>query len=64
MIELTRYTIKPGKTQQVDQWIKLIRENSQTEKDEQVREGEKMLVETIFRQKEGDKEYLYWFHIQ
>jgi uncharacterized protein YndB with AHSA1/START domain len=64
MIELTRYKIKKGKSGRVDEWMKLIRDNAKTPENLATLDKEKMLIETIFREKLGVDEYLYWFHIQ
>ncbi len=52
-----------GKTcQHTDEWMKYIEENM----DDALLtlEGEKMYVETIFREQEGNHEYLYWYSVQ
>ncbi len=60
--ELTRFRIKPGKSEVVDEWMKFLNDNMSevllTLKDE------KMYVESIFREKAEDAEYLYWFSVQ
>ena len=61
-VELTRFQVKEGKSAVVDEWLKFLNEHM---KDVLVTlEGEKMFVETIFREKLEDKEYLYWYSIQ
>lgn len=46
----------------LDEWINYIQEHMD---DVLVTlEGEKMFVETIFREVEGDHEYLYWYSVQ
>ena len=60
--ELTRFRVKKGKSKTVDEWMKFLNENM---KDVLVTlEGEKMYVETIFRENLNGDEYLYWFSIQ
>lgn len=61
-VELTRFRVKKGKTEQVDEWLKFLNENI---KDVLITlEGEKMFVETIFREQLNGDEYLYWYSIQ
>ncbi len=61
-IELTRFKVKEGKTEVVDQWLKFLNENM---KDVLVTlEGERMYVETIFRETLNGDEYLYWYSVQ
>lgn len=61
-VELTRFKVKEGKTEKVDEWIKFLNENM---KDVLVTlEGEKMYVETIFRERLNGTEYLYWYSVQ
>lgn len=61
-VELTRFRVKKGKSERVDEWLAFLRENM---KDVLVTlEGEKMYVETIFREQLNGEEYLYWYSIQ
>ncbi|WML42801.1 DUF6176 family protein [Neobacillus sp. PS3-40] len=61
-IELTRFRVKKGKSEQVDEWLKFLDENM---KDVLITlESEKMYVETIFREHLFGDEYLYWYSIQ
>ena len=61
-VELTRFKVKKGKTEKVDEWIKFLNENM---KDVLVTlEGEQMYVETIFRETLKGTEYLYWYSVQ
>ncbi|MFS0783929.1 DUF6176 family protein [Bacillus sp. 1P06AnD] len=61
-VELTRFRVKQGKSNVVDQWMALLNEHMPevllTLKDE------KMYVESIFREVAEDAEYLYWYSIQ
>ncbi|SEB21298.1 DUF6176 family protein [Bacillus nitratireducens] len=61
-VELTRFKVKQGKSQRVDEWMEMLNEHIDqvllTLKDE------KMFVETIFREKRKDGEFLYWYSIQ
>lgn len=62
IVELTRFKVKDGKTHKVDEWMKFLNDNM---KDVLVTlEGEKMYVETIFREKLDGNEYLYWYSVQ
>ena len=60
--ELTKFKVKEGKSGLVDEWIEYMRDNM----DDVLLnlEGEKMYVETIFREVFMDVEYLYWYSIQ
>ncbi|MRI84448.1 hypothetical protein GIY09_00845 [Aerococcaceae bacterium WS4759] len=61
-VELTRFRVKPGKSQQVDEWLAFLNGNMQ---DVLVTlEGEKMYIETIFREILNGEEYLYWYSVQ
>ena len=61
-IECTRFRVKPGKTEIVNEWLAFLNENME---DVLVTlEGEKMYVETIFREVLNGEEYLYWYSIQ
>lgn len=61
-IELTRFKVKAGKTEKVNEWLQFLNENM---KDVLVTlEGEKMYVETIFRETLEGNEFLYWYSIQ
>lgn len=61
-IELTRFKVKEGKSEKVDQWMQLLRENLPAVL--KTLDQEMMYVETIFREKENNSEYLYWYSIQ
>lgn len=61
-VELTRFRVKKGKSDRVDEWLRFLNENM---KDVLVTlEGEKMYVETIFREHLYEDEYLYWYSVQ
>lgn len=61
-VELTKYRVIDGKSAVVDEWLTFLNENM---KDVLVTlEGEKMYVETIFREVLDGHEYLYWYSIQ
>lgn len=61
-VELTKYRVKPGKSERVDEWFKYMHDHM----DDVLMnlEGEKMYVETIFREKFDNREYLYWYSVQ
>lgn len=61
-VELTKFRVKPGKSKVVDEWINYIHETM----DGIIKnlEGEKIYIETIFRETFSDVEYLYWYSIQ
>ena len=61
-VELTRFKVKEGKSARVDAWLKFLNDNME---DVLVRfDGEKMYVETIFRELINGEEFLYWYSIQ
>ncbi|WP_400247648.1 DUF6176 family protein [Niallia sp. JL1B1071] len=61
-IELTRIKVKKGKSERVDEWLSFLNDNK---KEVLVTlEGEKMFVETIFRETLNGEEYLYWYSVQ
>ncbi|MCY8936242.1 DUF6176 family protein [Peribacillus frigoritolerans] len=61
-VELTRFRVKEGKSERVDEWLKFLNENMN---DVLITlEGEKMYVETIFRENLNGDEYLYWYSVQ
>lgn len=58
-IECTRYRVKQGRTEKVNEWLAFLNENME---DVLVTlEGEKMYVETIFKEVFNGVEYLYWY---
>lgn len=61
-VELTKYRVKEGKNELVDEWIEYMHNHM----DDVLMnlEGEKMFVETIFREAFNDVEYLYWYSVQ
>src|SRR5690606_18848932 len=61
-VELTRFKVKDGKTKKVDEWLKFLNDNM---KEVLITlEGERMYVETIFRETLNGDEYLYWYSVQ
>ena len=61
-VELPRFRVKEGKTAQVDEWMAFL--NEHMEDTLLTLEGEKMYVETIFREVLDGREYLYWYSVQ
>ncbi|MBO1580869.1 DUF6176 family protein [Bacillus sp. XF8] len=61
-VELTRFKVKPGKSQRVDEWMKLL--NDHMKEVLLTLDDEKMYVETIFREIRDGEEYLYWYSVQ
>lgn len=61
-VEITRFRVKKGKKELVTEWLKFLNDNLD---DVLVTlEGEKMYVETIFREELDGYEYLYWYSVQ
>ncbi|MGG4199629.1 DUF6176 family protein [Peribacillus frigoritolerans] len=61
-VELTRFRIKEGKSERVDEWLKFLNENMN---DVLITlKAEKMYVETIFRERLNGDEFLYWYSVQ
>lgn len=61
-IELSRFRVREGKTEAVDRWMRFL--NEHMEEVLLTLNGEKMYIETIFREKTDGVEYLYWYSIQ
>jgi Family of unknown function (DUF6176) len=61
-VELTRFRVKTGKSQRVREWMGFLRANLPAVL--ATLEGERMYVETIFREERDGVEYLYWYAIQ
>lgn len=61
-VELSRFRVKEGKSAVVDQWMAFL--NEHMEDTLLTLEGEKMYVETIFREVLDRREYLYWYSVQ
>lgn len=61
-VELTRFKVKEGKTEAVDQWMKLLNDNMSSVL--LTLNDEKMYIETIFREEIEGTEYLYWYSVQ
>ncbi|MGT2964094.1 DUF6176 family protein [Streptococcus acidominimus] len=61
-VELTRFKVKEGKSAVVDEWMDFL--NCHIEETLLTLEGEKMYIETIFREILDGQEYLYWYSVQ
>lgn len=61
-IECTRFRVKEGKTEKVNEWLAFL--NDHMEEVLVTLEGEKMYIETIFREFINEHEYLYWYSVQ
>lgn len=61
-VELSRFRVKEGKSSVVDQWMNFL--NEHMEDTLLTLQGEKMYVETIFREVLDGQEYLYWYSVQ
>ena len=61
-VELTRFRVKQGMSYKVDEWLTFL--NEHLEDVLVTLEGEKMYVETIFREMLNGEEYLYWYSVQ
>lgn len=61
-IECTRFKVKKGKSQKVDEWMSLL--NQYMDEVLLTLADEKMYVETIFREVLNGEEFLYWYSIQ
>ena len=57
LVECTRFKVKEGKSQVVDEWLKFL--NDHMTDVLLTLEGERMYVETIFREVLHGEEYLY-----
>lgn len=61
-VELSRFRVKDGMSQVVDEWMKFLNDNM--EDTLLTLEGEKMYVESIHRETLDGREYLYWYSVQ
>ncbi|MFT8710147.1 MAG: DUF6176 family protein [Sporolactobacillus sp.] len=62
LIECTRFRVKRGLSNKVDEWMAFL--NAHMNDVLLTLDGEKMYIETIFREQDADAEYLYWYSIQ
>jgi hypothetical protein len=61
-VELTRFRIRPGKSERVDEWLRML--NERMPETIATLERERMKVEVIFRELVAGEQYLSWFSIQ
>ena len=61
-VELSRFRVKPGKSERVDDWLGML--NSRMSEVLQTLDREQMKLEVIFREIIDGTEYLYWFSVQ
>lgn len=61
-VELTRFRVKKGKSARVNEWLELL--NRKMSEVLLTLIDEKMYVETIFREKNNEEEFLYWYSVQ
>ena len=61
-VELSRFKVKKGKADRVDEWMELL--NNNMGELIQSLDREKMQIEVIFREIISGEEYLYWFSVQ
>lgn len=60
--ELSRFRVKEGKTEVVEQWMDFL--NEHMDKVLLTLDDEKMFVETIFKEELEGATYLYWYSVQ
>lgn len=61
-IELTRFRVRSGAKDRVDEWMQFLNANSEAVRE--TLEAEKMYVESIFAETVGAHDYLYWYSVQ
>lgn len=61
-IELTRFRVREGKSEQVDEWMQFL--NNHPDALRETLEPEQMYVETIFSETIDGVDYLYWYSVQ
>ena len=61
-VELTRFRVVEGKSERVDEWLRML--NERMSETVATLQRERMYVEVIFREKVDDEEYLSWLAIQ
>lgn len=61
-IELSKFRIKKGKEIRALEWLDFL--NKRMPEVLETLEGEKMYVETIFKEYDGEHLYFYWYSIQ
>lgn len=61
-VELERYRVLPGKSERVDEWMRML--NRRLDECLATFDRERMYIEAIFRERVGDDDYLYWFSMR
>lgn len=61
-VECTRFRVLQGKSKLVDEWMQFLNKNMEDVL--LTLDGEKMYVETVFRETIDGNEYLYWYSVQ
>lgn len=61
-VQLFRGKVVPGTSDEVDTWMRLL--DDRLEKCTETLDRERMGIEIVFRQRDGDDEYLYWVVVQ
>ncbi|KMY63015.1 hypothetical protein AA906_00940 [Geobacillus stearothermophilus] len=61
-VELSKFRVKEGKSKRVDEWMELL--NTHMNEVLLTLKDEKMHVEAIFRERNEEGEFLYWFSVQ
>ena len=61
-VELSRFRVKPGKSERVDDWLSML--NNSMSEVLQTLDREQMKLEVIFREIIDGTDYLYWFSVQ
>lgn len=61
-IELTRFRVREGKAERVDEWMQFL--NDHPDALRETLEPEQMYVETIFSETKDGVDYLYWYSVQ
>ena len=62
VVELSRATVLPGASGEADRWMRML--DDRVEECVATLDRERMAVEIVFRQHEGDQDYLYWVTIR
>jgi hypothetical protein len=62
LVELSRFKVKPGKSDRVDAWLQAL--NDRMSETLATLEREEMKFEVIFRELIGEDEYLTWVSVQ
>ncbi|WEG10007.1 DUF6176 family protein [Microbacterium horticulturae] len=61
-IELTRFRVRAGAGERVDEWLRFLNENREAVRE--TLEPEQMYVETIFAETIDGIDYMYWYSVQ